>query len=185
MMSDRSSVPGGWRLWVAEGFGAGKLRPGPGTWGSVVGLLWTYLLLVPSTPWIYLLGSMIGVWLSVQLSGHAERVLGTSDPSSVVIDEIAAMPFCFLPWLWHFRTETGNFPSPIDLIHGGSGFLCPVVFALFRLFDIWKPWPIRQSQELPGGWGVTVDDVLAAAFVAVLLGFWQTAFPSGIPLRFH
>jgi phosphatidylglycerophosphatase A len=40
--------------------------------------------------------------------------------------------------------------------------------ALFRVFDIWKPWPVRQSQCLPGGWGVTVDDLLAAVYVALL-----------------
>jgi phosphatidylglycerophosphatase A len=42
------------------------------------------------------------------------------------------------------------------------------IFALFRFFDILKPWPVRQSQKLPGGWGVTVDDVLAAGYVNIV-----------------
>jgi phosphatidylglycerophosphatase A len=43
------------------------------------------------------------------------------------------------------------------------------IFLAFRLFDIWKPWPVRQSQMLPGGWGITVDDVLAAIFVCLIV----------------
>ena len=46
------------------------------------------------------------------------------------------------------------------------------LLVLFRVFDIWKPWPVRQSQRLPGGWGVTVDDVLAAAYVALISLFF-------------
>jgi phosphatidylglycerophosphatase A len=42
-----------------------------------------------------------------------------------------------------------------------------IVFCLFRLFDVVKPWPVRQSQRLPGGWGIVVDDVLAAGYVAL------------------
>ena len=45
----------------------------------------------------------------------------------------------------------------------------PGVFGLFRLFDIWKPWPVRHSQRLPGGWGVVADDLLAAVWVNLVL----------------
>ena len=66
--------------------------------------------------------------------------------------------------------RTGEFPGParffqLAALPGTLG-----VLALFRLFDIWKPWPVRQSQALPGGWGVVVDDLLAALYAALLVG---------------
>jgi phosphatidylglycerophosphatase A len=67
--------------------------------------------------------------------------MGKKDPSCVVIDEIAAVPVA---------------------LAGVGGWWIVLGFCLFRLFDVWKPWPIRQSQELPGGWGIVVDDLLAA-----------------------
>jgi phosphatidylglycerophosphatase A len=66
----------------------------------------------------------------------------------------------------HHIRLTGAFPTLDSLVSGSNPLLLLGVFVAFRLFDIWKPWPIRQSQNLPGGWGVTVDDVLAAGFVA-------------------
>jgi phosphatidylglycerophosphatase A len=97
--------------------------------------------------------------------GEPAQFCGTrrSDPcgGSIVLDEITAMPLCFVLWLaipWFQRHEL---PVP-------GWQLLTVIFILFRIFDIAKPWPIRRTQKLPGGWGVTVDDALAAIYVAAL-----------------
>ena len=148
-------------VWIAQGFGAGRIPFAPGTFGSLVGLLWFYLLLRTGSFWMYLLGTVLGLALSVWLCGRAERILNQTDPGSIVLDEISAMPLCFAGWLavpWFQRNE---FPAP-------GWPLIAIVFVLFRIFDIAKPWPIRRTQKLPGGWGVTVDDALAAVYVAAL-----------------
>lgn len=90
-------------------------------------------------------------------------MLGQTDPPSVVLDEIVAMPFCFAGWL-----AIRGWPesSPFQALFTNSGPWWSLgIFAAFRFFDILKPWPIRQSQALPGGWGVTLDDLLAAVYV--------------------
>ena len=155
-------------VWVAQGFGSGRLKPAPGTWGSIVGLAWTALLLLPESLPCYLIGILGGAAVSVWVCGRAEKVLGEKDPGSVVLDEIVAIPVCFLvPVVLGSVLPHGNHFQASDLWTDGIwGWQRTVfVFAAFRLFDIWKPWPVRQSQSLPGGWGVTVDDLLAALYV--------------------
>lgn len=159
-------------LWLAQGFDIGRIPVAPGTFGSLVGLLWFALLLVPGSFWLFVIGTLVGLAASVKCCGEAERILGESDPGSVVLDEIAAIPICFLSWvvleLWRVKSM-----PPVETFFSGHGlWKTVVVYVLFRVFDIWKPWPVRQSQNLPGGWGVTADDVLAAVYVAVLSVFF-------------
>ena len=91
--------------------------------------------------------------------------------SQVVLDEIAAMPICFLAIVTEAWVSRGKLP-PVEWFFSGHNLLWTIlIFVVFRLFDIAKPWPIRQSQRLPGGWGVTVDDVLAAVDVAIITLF--------------
>ena len=160
------------KLWIAEGFGIGRLRHAPGTWGSLLGVAWTLALLTSGSVWIYALGSFAGLVLSVWLCGAAERILTTSDPGSVVLDEIAAFPLCLVPLIAALSRHGDPLPAPAVWMRMWHGWFFPAAFALFRLFDIWKPTPIRQSQNLAGGWGVTTDDVLAAVvsgFVILLI----------------
>lgn len=125
---------------LATGFGSGCVPFAPGLAGSVVGVGYWWLLARGSTCvyWSVVVG---GALFAVWCSGAAAKAMGKKDPSCVVIDEIAAVPVA-LAGLW--------------------GCWLVLAFVLFRLFDVWKPWPIRQSQELPGGWGIVVDDLLAA-----------------------
>jgi len=159
-------------LWVAQGFGVGGIPWAPGTFGSVVGLAWLWLLLAGGGYFIFLGGVVAGIALSVWLCGVAEEKLGKTDPPSVVLDEISAMPLCFLALVW-LRARHSGWPEPVSFFSDGNWLPLLGVFAAFRLFDVWKPWPVRQSQSLPGGWGITVDDQLAALYVnAVTLGVW-------------
>lgn len=164
-------------LWLAEGCGSGRLRPAPGTWGSIVGAGWFLLVLVPGSALVFGLGTVVAALLAVWLCGEAERILGRHDPGSVVLDEIVAIPVCFVPLLvaqWH---RTGSFPDAAHFLRAWPWWTVPAGFALFRLFDIWKPWPVRQVQRLPGGWGVVVDDLLAAGWVAVVAGLGLALVP--------
>jgi phosphatidylglycerophosphatase A len=156
-------------LWLAQGFGIGRIRVAPGTFGSIVGLLWFALLLLTGNLWIFLAGTIVGLALSVWLCGVGEKVLNAKDPGSVVFDEIAAIPVCFLGWLAIQTWKSGSIPGPEFFF--SKQHLLPTlgVFAAFRFFDVLKPWPVRQSQSLPGGWGVTVDDALAAVYVNVVV----------------
>lgn len=154
------------KLWIAQGFGIGRIPFAPGTFGSVIGLIWFGLLIATGHLWTFLLGAIASLFLSVWLCGYAEKVLGQTDPGSVVFDEIAAMPVCFVSWIGVHICKIGSFPNFEYFIK--SNWLATFgVFAAFRLFDIWKPWPVRQSQALPGGWGISVDDFLAAVYVAL------------------
>jgi len=159
------------KLWVAQGFGVGRIPVAPGTFGSVVGVLWFGLLLMTGNLWLFIAGTIATVALSVWLCGAAERILGQTDPGSVVLDEIAAMPVCFLGWVAVLASKTGALPKCAYFFSPHTWPLTLGVFAAFRFFDVAKPWPVYQSQSLPGGWGVTIDDVLAAVYVnaAVLL----------------
>jgi phosphatidylglycerophosphatase A len=152
-------------LLLATGFGIGRFPLAPGTLGSVLGLFWFAALLQTGNYWAYLLLSVGGIFLSVWLSGAAERILGQSDPAQVIIDEIVAVPLCFSLWTTFHTFDAGEFPTPEYFFSGGNALLTLGVFLAFRLFDIVKPWPVAQSQNLPGGWGVTFDDVLAAVYV--------------------
>jgi phosphatidylglycerophosphatase A len=155
-------------LWVAQGFGSGRIPVAPGTFGSVVGLLWFAALLVAGNFWVFLAGILTALALSVWLCGAAEKILKQTDPGSIVLDEIAAVPVCFLPWVISQWQSSGAMPSPEFFFSARTWHFTVIIFALFRLFDVWKPWPVRQSQHLPGGWGVTLDDVLAAVYVALV-----------------
>lgn len=123
----------------------GYLPKAPGPYGSLLGplLVWgvqqdrhtDHRLLMISAGVLWFL---IGVWLS----NRAIRVSGIKDPQFVVCDEFLAFPWVYLlvPVTW--QTAVAG-------------------FALFRLFDIWKPGPVGWAERLPGGWGVMADDAVA------------------------
>jgi phosphatidylglycerophosphatase A len=152
-------------LWVAQGFGVGRIAFAPGTFGSVVGLGWFALLLLTGNIGLFLAGTLAGLVLSVWVCGVGESVLKKKDPGSVVMDEIAAIPICFTGWIGILIWKTGSFPAPQIFFSRQHWLPTLGVFAAFRFFDVLKPWPVRQSQWLVGGWGVTIDDVLAAIYV--------------------
>ncbi len=155
-------------LWIAQGFGIGRIPVAPGTFGSALGLGWFALLLYTGNLWLYLLGTVLGLVLSVWLSGIAEQILQKKDPSSVVIDEIAAIPVCFLGWVGKWWMAHHALPAIDSFFLPKTWYWTLLIFALFRIFDIVKPWPVRGSQALSGGWGVTIDDFLAGVYVLIV-----------------
>src|SRR5688572_3529153 len=127
----------------------GQKLPAPGTWGSLAGLLYFAVFFQRAPVGAILIGSLIAGYLAVAICGEAEVRLRKQDPGEIVLDEVIAIPLCFLGW----RTLLNVAPAWLLLIAG---------FALFRLYDIWKPGAIRRLQHLPAGWGVVADDVAAA-----------------------
>lgn len=159
---------GGIVLWLALGCGVGRIPIAPGTFGSLLGILWFAILLAAQNFWIFVAGIIAGVLVSVPICGQAEEKLQLRDPSSIVLDEICAMPLCFVPWVASEWFRKGTWP-PLETFFGANSWhIAAMIFVLFRIFDIAKPWPVRQSQRLPGGWGVVMDDVLAALYVCAL-----------------
>ncbi len=154
-------------VWVAQGFGVGRIPVAPGTFGSLVGLLWWWVLVASGSFWIYVGGCLFGLGISIWICGQAEKILLQHDPGSVVLDEIAAIPVCYLVWVGAEWMTRGHMAGPEYFVEGKRLVATAVIWVLFRAFDILKPWPVRQSQHLPGGWGVTVDDFCAAVYVAV------------------
>lgn len=155
-------------VFLAKGLGSGWCPKGPGTAGTVVGLAWTGALLMAGNLAVFWLGALLGVGAAVWICGRAETILGEHDPGSIVLDEIVAVPLCFgtLVTRQAWAAGAGNV-GPSEFLGAHPWWTVPLVFAGFRLFDIAKPWPVRQSQRFPGGWGVVADDVLAAAWVNV------------------
>jgi phosphatidylglycerophosphatase A len=151
-----------WAWTVATFFGAGLGKPGPGTWGSVAAvLLWAaYAKLLHPTPQTLLLVLLAAIVLSIALgvpsATIAARESGRHDPGFVVIDEVAGQWIALLF-------------SPADWRHA------LIAIILFRLFDITKPFPARQLESLPEGWGIVFDDVAAGLYalgVTSLLRLW-------------
>ena len=158
-------------VWLAEGFGSGRAKVAPGTFGSIVGIAWFALLAWPRSLPLYALGIVVSSVACVWICGRAEKIMRQSDPGSIVLDEIVAVPLCFAAWML-------GYPGALPSLFSAKGLLLLAGgFALFRLFDIAKPWPVGTSQNLAGGLGVTVDDLLAALYVngVWLAGGWVWA----------
>ena len=151
-----------WAWTLATFFGAGYLKPGPGTYGSAAAvLLWyaaahifpsTSLTLAIATTLAAILITLIGIPASTITARESAR----NDPGFVVIDEVAGQLFALIL-------------LPPDWAHAALALL------LFRLLDIFKPWPIRKLEALPEGTGIMLDDV-AAGIIALLFGALITHF---------
>jgi len=135
----------------------------PGTIGSMAGLLLytTFFHELNLTPggqikFIFILALLC--YLAVVICGEAEERLMKRDPGEVILDEFVAVPICFL-----FLGDAFRY---LDIWSWG---LLLAGFALFRLFDILKPFGIKKLQNLPGGVGVVVDDLAAAAATCICL----------------
>ena len=159
------------KLWIAQGFGVGRIPFAQGTFGSLIGLAWFALLLCGRSWLIFAAGAAVGVVVSIWLCGEGEKQLNKKDPGSVILDEITAIPLCFVAAmiLACLRQNRTFWPGPAYFFSEAHGLQTAAIFLLFRLFDIWKPWPVRQSQSLSGGLGITVDDVLAAGYVNLVV----------------
>jgi phosphatidylglycerophosphatase A len=136
---------------IAFGFGAGLAPHAPGTFGSLVGLGAAWLVF--DWPLVWRVGTVIAVVaFGVWVCGASARRLGSHDHPGIVFDEIAGVLLAALA------------------VPEASFFWLFLLFVLFRIFDIAKPWPIRDvDHRLGGGVGIMLDDLMAAGYAAVCL----------------
>ena len=141
-------------VFCGVGFGSGLLPKAPGTFGSAFALLFIPLFMLLgffASSIVILIMSLIGIYIC----GKTADIMGVHDDGRIVWDEFAGQSITFLPliylgimnWTW--------------LLIG---------FALFRLFDVWKPWPIRViDRQIDGGFGIMLDDVIAGVWAALCI----------------
>ena len=145
---------------LALGFGSGRAPVAPGTFGTLVGVL-LYLPLAGLSPLPYLAITAALFVVGIPICGYAAKQFGVHDHGAIVWDEIVGylvtMAFAPAGWLW-----------------------IAIGFILFRLFDIWKPWPIGWlDRRVSGGLGIMVDDLLAGIYAAAVL---MALTLSGLPI---
>ncbi len=135
---------------LAFGFGSGLAPIAPGTFGTLAAIP-LYLLIQPLSLPIYLVVTAIVCIIGIWICGKSSEMLGVHDHSGIVWDEFA-----------------GYF---VTMIAAPAGWLWIILgFGLFRLFDIWKPWPISVlDKKVHGGLGIMVDDILAGVFSMVII----------------
>jgi phosphatidylglycerophosphatase A len=145
-------------LFLASGLFLGFIPFSPGTFGSLLGIPLHWLLShLPISLRIFSLGFV--VLISVWISGRSELLLGNTDPSQIVIDEVAGMAVALAG-------------APIE------PSLIIIAFLFFRFFDIWKPFPIRYiDRSFPGGWGIVLDDVAAGVMANLAWRLWYYIVP--------
>ncbi|KAA3633629.1 MAG: phosphatidylglycerophosphatase A [Calditrichaeota bacterium] len=133
-------------LFVATGMYSGYLRPFSGTWGTIPAWLIAFYLIQGNILYLAITTVLVFI-LSVWSAGEAEKVYG-HDSKNIVIDEWAGM---FVTILF----------VPVTL----KAYI--IAFLLFRIFDVVKLYPAAQFENLPGGWGVTMDDVAAGVYANI------------------
>lgn len=134
---------------LALGFGSGLAPVAPGTFGTLAAVPLWFLMPASVVPYLLITALLfvVGIWCC----GACAQALGVHDHGAIVWDEIVG----------YFVTMLA---VPQELLWAVVGF------ALFRLFDVWKPWPIRViDQKVDGGLGIMLDDVLAAVFAAIVM----------------
>jgi phosphatidylglycerophosphatase A len=137
---------------VASWFGSGFLPWAPGTWGSLIALPFAWVIVGINTKWLLLAAAAVLFFIGWLAAHYAIRDQSDDDPSWIVVDEVVGQ------WLTLFAL-------PANLVAYATGFL------LFRLFDIWKPWPVRAvERRCGGGFGIMIDDVLAALYAVIVIG---------------
>jgi len=135
---------------LALGFGSGAAPKAPGTFGTVVGVILYLPLSQLALPW-YLAVVVVGAIAGIYICGKTSRDWGVHDHGAIVWDEIIGywITMIAIPVTWYWIL---------------------VGFLLFRLFDIWKPWPISVlDKRVGGGTGIMVDDILAGIISWVIL----------------
>lgn len=149
-------MPDRWVCGLATCGRLGYISKAPGTVGSVVGLV-LYTIFFHSVPvFSQVMALLLLSWFAIGICGEAEVRLQKRDPGEIILDEVIAVPMCFIG-IHYWSVQTGHLWAYMIV-----GFL------LFRVFDILKPFGINSLQSYPRGIGVVADDI-GAAFVTLVL----------------
>jgi phosphatidylglycerophosphatase A len=141
------------KIGVALGtfFGVGFMPVAPGTWASLLTVLIAYFTPLSRLPLLHLSLITVAIYaVGIPAAAACEKHFQKKDPRPCVIDEVAGQMVC----LWMLPRQPALYIA---------------AFLLFRLFDIWKPFPVNKSESLPHGFGIMTDDILAGAYSMVVL----------------
>lgn len=148
---------------IATWFGSGLLPKVPGTWGSLAAVPFAYLISVYTGPYAFIFATVALFLIGIGVSNSVEKSARKKDPGFIVVDEVVGQ------WITLF---------PLPFLHKGINdesffyFLISIIataFLAFRIFDIWKPWPIRHLEKsIPGGLGIMLDDVIAGIYALII-----------------
>ncbi len=140
-------------LLLATWFGCGYSPVAPGTAGTIGALVIAVPLAIFAgwKPWYFALLAIVFLAPAIWSAGVTAEITGRKDPQIVVVDEVIG------EWITLAGATTLNWKSYLG------------AFLLFRLFDIWKPPPVRQLEALPGGIGIVADDTMAGIYAALVL----------------
>jgi phosphatidylglycerophosphatase A len=145
--------------WLATAFGSGYAPFAPGTAGSAVGLLLFWPL--ARLAWPVQIACCVALFaVGTAASDRLAREVGKKDPGLVVVDEVLGM------WVTLVALPFSSLTALLG-------------FVLFRAMDVWKPWPARSLEALPGGWGIMADDAAAGVYANLLV---RVALLVGPPL---
>ncbi len=151
-----------WAMLIATFFGVGRLKPGPGTWGSAATvLIWAAISFsIPAgvRTWATIGAAALVTLIGIPAATRVARAAKLKDPQFVVIDEVA-----------------GQLVTLIAIPLAWKTFLAGLI--LFRIFDILKPPPIRWLERLPDGTGIVVDDLGAGLYALVVMHLWLRFVP--------
>ncbi|ANF82862.1 phosphatidylglycerophosphatase A [Acinetobacter sp. NCu2D-2] len=144
-------------VFCGVGFGSGLLPKAPGTFGSAFALLFVPIWLA-----IGFFNSILAIVLmsilGIYICGQTAKVMGVHDDGRIVWDEFAGQSITFLPILYLGQMNV---------------WWVIIGFALFRLFDVWKPWPIRViDRQVGGGFGIMFDDIVAGIWAAICIAIY-------------
>ncbi|MEM8773885.1 MAG: phosphatidylglycerophosphatase A [Pseudomonadota bacterium] len=154
---------------ITSFFGAGFLRPAPGTWGSLAALPTAWVLHVAGGPILLIFGAVAAFALGWWATAQETKGKSDHDPSEIVIDEVLGQWIALLP------VSVGASHSGVGMLDLWPGWVS--AFVLFRLFDIWKPGPVGWADRRNDALGVMLDDVMAGLLAAVgVLAFAGIAY---------
>jgi phosphatidylglycerophosphatase A len=174
-------------IFIATACGLGYLPKAPGTWGSLGGLVAvTAVAMIDANippgdfhfdydPYVHLAAFLVTCMIGVWSAGRAARFWDEKDPQRVVIDEVSGQYLTVMLGAGFPPTRSLRALqfSPLGNMTWHSALNWKYLllgFILFRVFDIWKPFPARQAESLPGGWGIMADDWAAGTYAAI--GLW-------------
>lgn len=147
-------------VWIATWFGSGFLSPAPGTWGTLAAMPFGLLLLFFGNPYILIISIILVTCLGFWAAKHFENATGVHDCKMVVIDEVAGVWIALIP-----------ISLMISPFNPSIGIYSVLAFLLFRFFDITKIWPACFfDRKVDGAAGVMIDDLIAGAYSAIILG---------------
>lgn len=141
-------------VFCGVGFGSGLMPKAPGTWGSAFALLFIPLWLISGFILSVILITIMSI-VGIYICDHTAKIMNVHDDGRIVWDEFAGQSITLLPLIYF---------NLIDIKWS------LIAFVLFRIFDVWKPWPIRVAdQKVAGGFGIMLDDLIAGAWAALCI----------------